>query len=222
VDNFKDELSEDSEFSIYSPECAVYTPHKIEEWKAGIEFQIEDNDKHSRSFLTLMPYFLYGKKKELPGPPEFWLRNLISHSFFMGLGIAILRREYSRQILHGLEEGWSREILFWLSEIKKIQQTDNYLWIHSVNVLTVRAGTAWPGTIGPDVCSELVKKAAPIAGLTPGLRLGLEDSGFAKRLFDGALDEREKCDSDRLLYKIDRMEAFMRHSFHQEDISENN
>ena len=80
---------------------------------------------------------------------------------------------------------------------------------HAVNVLTVLTGIASPETTGPSTDEELVKQRATISEFTPAIRLGLIDPKFARAFFEGAIDEREKCDDEELDARIDFIHAFI-------------
>ena len=82
-----------------------------------------------------------------------------------------------------------------------------------MNVLTALTGVASPDTTGPDTDEELVKQRATIAGFTPAIRLGLNDPEFARALFQGALDEKEKCGDEELAERIKWIKATILDSF---------
>jgi hypothetical protein len=223
LDNLNKNSEQEPELSIYDPACAIYSPHVIEAWRDGIDFQPEFNDQFTESFMKLIPIYYLAEDREFSGPKEFWLRNLLSYSFFLGLGVTIFKREYALRLLYGLNEGWSRTVLFWFDEVKNSgQENKNKLWIHAINILTVYARTVWPGTIGLEANEELIKQSAPIAGFTPAIRLGVNDPEFACELFEGALDERKKCDNENLVKKINRIKNFISNSYCQKETSSSN
>jgi hypothetical protein len=82
-----------------------------------------------------------------------------------------------------------------------------------VNVLTVLTGVASPDTTSPDTDERLVKQRATISGFTPAIRLGLNDPEFARALFEGATDERHKCDDEELYARIDFIQAFIQDAY---------
>lgn len=223
MDNLNRNSQQEPDLSIYDPACAIYSPHIIEAWRDEIEFQPKFNDQFAESFMKLIPIYYLDGNRELPGLKEFWLRNLLSYSFFLGLGVTIFEREYALRLLYGLNEGWSRTVLFWFGEVKNSgQENKNKLWIHAINILTVYAGKVWPETIGLDADEDLVKQSAPIAGFTPAIRLGLSDPEFACELFEGAFDERKKCDDESLVERINRTKNFISNSNCQKETSSSN
>ena len=220
--DFNKEPKQEPELSIYDSDCAIYSPHVIEEWKRTVDTTPEYNDQYVSSLITLVQY-CHEKNKKDPDSKEYCLRNIISYSFFFGLGITIFEKKFAQQIISGLSEGWSRRILFWLHQIKLSKQEDNsQLWNHAINVITESAGSAWPEMIGPDSNEELIKQSAPIAGFTPAIRLGLNDPDFAGKLFEGATDERKKCDDENIVKRINWMKAFILNSKSQEEASKYN
>ena len=88
--------------------------------------------------------------------------------------------------------------MFWLNEAKnsgcqdKVQQ-----WHYAINVLSVFTEGYSPETTGPNADAKLVRERMPIAGLTPAIRLGLNDPEFAKQLFEGGIDEKQHCATQR-------------------------
>ena len=219
---FNKESKQEPELSIYDPDCAIYSPHIIEEWKRTIETTPDSNDQYVSALITLVQYN-HEKNREYPESKEYWTRNIISYSFFFGIGITIFEKKFAQQIISGLSEGWSRRILFWLNQIKLSKQEDNaQLWNHTINVITESAGSAWPEMIGPDADGELIKKSVPIAGFAPAIRLGLNDSEFAEKLFEGALDERNKCNDKNIVKRLNWMKTFILNSKSQEETSKYN
>ena len=101
-----------------------------------------------------------------------------------------------------------------LDEVSKSDHVDNTrLWTHAVNVLTVLTAFLSPETTGPDADETLVKQRASISGFTPAIRLGLNDPEFARALFQGALDEKEKCGDEELAERIKWIKATILDSF---------
>jgi len=72
---------QEPDVSIYDPECVVNSPHIIEEWLNNIDFAPNNNDRLANGFFTLIPYYYVREDGTFPDPPEFWQRNLLSHSF---------------------------------------------------------------------------------------------------------------------------------------------
>ena len=105
MSNLQRKPHQEPEVSICDPECAVYSPHIIKAWVDSIEFRPQDYEKYADYFLTLIPEYCCGEDGTLPGPPEFWQRNLLSYSFFFGLGVTILDRQFAQYLLYGLTEG---------------------------------------------------------------------------------------------------------------------
>ena len=210
MSNLKRKPQQERKVSIYNPECAVISPDVIADWLDGIEFKPKDYEKYADDFLTVIPSYCCEGEGELSGPPEFWQRNLLSYSFFFGLGVTIFDRQLAQTLLFGLTEGWSRYVLFWLNEVRKTDYLYNtHLWIHAVNVLTALTGVASPDTTSPDTDERLVKQRATISGFTPAIRLGLNDPEFARALFEGATAERDKCDDDELKARIYFIQTFI-------------
>jgi hypothetical protein len=223
MSNLKRKPQEGPDVSIYEPECAVYSPHVIEEWVDGVEFKPRDYEQYADFLLTVIPHYCCEEGGSLSGPPEFWQRNVLSYSFFLGLGVTIFKRPFAHGLLCGLVEGWSREALVWLYTVGKIDHADNaQLWNHAVNVLTFFTGEASPETTGPDADEELVKQRASIAGFTPAIRLGLNSPEMAVALFEGAVNEREKCDDAKLVGRLDWMKAYIADAFRKDQARSSN
>ena len=79
-----------------------------------------------------------------------------------------------------------------------------------------------PETTGPNADAKLVRERMPIAGLTPAIRLGLNDPEFAKQLFEGGIDEREKCDDKELAGRIEWMKEYVFNSYSQDETRSTN
>lgn len=210
MSNLKRKPQQEPEVSIYNPDSAVISPDVILNWLDRVELKPKDYEKYADDFLTVIPSYCCEGDGELSGSPEFWQRNLLSYSFFFGLGVTIFDRQLAQNLLFGLTEGWSRYVLFWLNEVRKTDYLDNtHLWIHAVNVLTALTGVASPDTTGPDTDEELVKQRATISGFTPAIKLGFNDPEYARALFEGATDERGKCDDEELVDRINFIHAFI-------------
>jgi len=210
MSNLKRESQQVPDVSIYEPECAVYSPQVIMEWVIDVEFKPGDYEQYADYFLSVIPNYCREEDGSLSGPPEFWLRNILSYSLFLGLGVTIFDRPYANTLLHGLNKEWIGSALFWLYEVGRTDHADNgQLWNHAVNVLTFFAGQVSPEATGPDADEELVKQGATIAGFAPAIRLGLNDPEFAEALFVGAVNERENCDEEELVARIDYMKTFI-------------
>ena len=208
MDNLK--RNPEPEVSIYDPECAVYSPEVITDWVESIEFRPADYERYANNFLTLIAAYCVEEDGKLPGLPEFWQRNVLSYAFFFGLGITIFVREFAKNLLYGLVEGWSRYALLWLKEVRQSGHEDNILlWNHAVNVLTAQTAVASPETVGPNADEALVKQRATIAGFVPAIRLGLNDPKLAQTLFEGAVDEREQCDDENLVGRINWIRSYI-------------
>jgi hypothetical protein len=221
--NLKNNSHQEPEFSIYDPACAIYSPQIIEAWIDDIAMQPKINDEQVESFVKLIPIYHPNQNSKRKNLKEFRLRNLLSYSFFFGLGVTIFDKEHARRLLYGLNEGWSRTVLFWLDEVRNSdQKNNNKIWNHAINILTVYAGTVWPDAVGLDANEDLIKNNAPIAGFTPAIRLGLSDPDFAVELFEGAEDERRSCNDDELLERIDRKKKFISNSYNQKETCTNN
>jgi len=61
--------------------------------------------------------------------------------------------------------------------------------------------------VGSDANEVIVKQRATIASFTPAIRLGLNDLEFAQALFEGAIGERENCDDEKLVGRINWIKA---------------
>lgn len=223
MENLKNNSQQEPEFSICDPACAIYSPQIIEAWRDDIAIQPNVNDEYSESFVKLISIYHPNQNSKRKNLKEFRLRNLLSYSFFFGLGVTIFHKEYARRLLYGLNEGWSRTVLFWLDEVKNSgHENNNKVWNHAINILTVYAGAVWPDAVGTDANEDLIKHNAPIAGFTPAIRLGLSDHKFAVELFEGADDERRACDDDALLERINRIKRFISNSYSQKETCTNN
>jgi len=191
------------ELPLSDPNCLVYSPHVIEDWAGTIDFWPQHNDKYAGYFLNLVSKYCLDKDDTPYGPPELWLRNVISYCFFFGLGLTLSDREYARLVLYGLPEEWSRYALFWLSQVKKAHHEDNVeLWGHSINLVTLFINHTCPKETDPSYdVKALVEKGRSI-GFVTGVRLALDNQEFAESLFEGAVDEREKCDDKALKGRV--------------------
>jgi len=191
------------EASIYDPECVVRSPHVIEAWADTVSFKPQHNDKYAEYFLNLVSKYCLDKDNNPYGPPELWLRNVISYCFFFGLGFTLYDREYARHILYGLPEEWSRYALFWLSQVKDASHEDNIqLWGHSVNLVTLFINQTYPKETDPHYDAKALVDKGRSIGFVTGVRLALDNQEFAELLFEGAVDERQKCDDKTLEGRI--------------------
>ncbi len=210
MSNLKRKPQQVPDVLICEPECAVYSPHVIEEWVIGVEFKPDDYEQYADYFLTVIPRYYCEEDGSLSGPPEFWQRNILSYSLYLGLGVTIFDRPYAHKLLHGLNKEWIGSALCWLDEVGRTDHGDNaQLWNHAVNVLAFFAGQVSPEAAGSDADEESVKQETPIAGFAPAIRLGLNNPEFAEALFEGAVNEQENCDYDNLIARIDSMKAFI-------------
>ncbi len=223
MSNLKRKPQQEPDVSIYDPYCAVHSPKLLHDWADSLQVTSKFNEQFVGGIITLIPDYCYQGDRKLPGLPEFWQRNILSYSFYFGLGLTIFDRQLAQNLLYGLVEGPSRYVLFWLNEVSKHDHPDPFsLWIHAINVLTVFTSRASPETTGPDADEELVKQRAPIAGLTPAIRLGLNDPKFARALFQGALDEKEKCGDEELAERIKWIKATILDSFNKNQVRSSN
>lgn len=217
------ESQQDQNLLICHPECPVYTPDLIRQWGNDLDLYPDYYEKLVNGFLDFIPSYCEDEEGNLPGIPEFWQRNLLSYSFYFGLGLTIFNRELAQKLIYGLTEGPSKFVLFFLNETKdygslnKVEQ-----WNFVVNVLTYFTQKASPETTGPDADVALLRSRAPIAGFTPAIRLGLYDPEFAEALFEGAVDEKEKCDDEELIDRIDWIKWFVINSYVKQFTSSNN
>ena len=99
---------QEPDVSIYDPECVVNSPHIIAEWLNNIDFAPNNNEKYLEYFTTLISKYCCEEDGTLPGPPEFWLRNVLSYSFFFGLGVTIFDRNHARKMSYALKEEVNR------------------------------------------------------------------------------------------------------------------
>ena len=221
--NLQRESQQDQNLSICHPDCPIYTPDLIRLWGNDLDLYPDYYEKLVNGFLSLIPSYCEDKEGKFLGTPEFWQRNLLSYSFYFGLGLTIFNRELAQKLIYGLTEGPSKFVLFFLNETKdygslnKVEQ-----WHFAVNVLTYFTDKASPETIGPDPDAGLLRSRAPRAGFTPAIRLGLNDPEFAEVLFEGAVDEKEKCDDDELIDRIDWIKWFVINSYVKQFASSNN
>ncbi len=214
---------QDQNVLICHPECPIYTPDLIRQWGNDLDLYPDYYEKLADGFFGLIPGYCEDGEGNFPGLPEFWQRNLLSYSFYFGLGLTIFNRELAQKLIYGLTEGPSRFVLFFLNEIKgygslnKVEQ-----WNFAVNVLTYFTQKASPETTGPDTDATLLRSRGPIAGFTPAIRLGLNDREFAETLFEGAVDEKEKCDDEELIGRVDWIKWFVINSYVKQFTSSNN
>ena len=217
------ESQQDQNLLICHPECPIYTPDLIRLWGNDLDLNPDYYEKLVNGFLSLIPSYCEDGEGNLPGTPEFWQRNLLSYSFYFGLGLTILNRELAQKLIYGLTEGPSKFVLFFLNETKdygslnKVEQ-----WNFVVNVLTYLTDKASPETTGSDADAGLLRSRAPIAGFTPAIRLGLNDPEFAEVLFEGAVDEKEKCDDEELIDRIDWIKWFVINTHKKQETCSNN
>ena len=209
--------------SIYDPRCAVNSPELIRSWVASLDTCTEFCERLAKGFFTLIPYYYVREDGTFPDPPEFWQRNLLSYSFYFGLGVTIFNRHFAQYLLYGLTEGPSKVVLLLFNEVKGVGYSDKVQqWHHAVNLLTVFTGDHSPETTGPDADKELVRERMPIAGLTPAIRLGLNDPELAEALFEGAVDEKEKCGDEELVARIEWMKEFIFNAHNQNETHSTN
>ena len=205
-----------TDISIYEPECAIHSPELLQDWADSLQVTSEFNEQFVVGILNLIPGYCCQEDRKLPGLPEFWQRNILSYSFYFGLGLTIFDRQLARDLLYGLVEGPSRKLLFWLNEVSKHDHPDLFsLWVHAINLLTVFTSIVSPETTGPNADERLAKERGAIAGFTPAIRLGLSDPEFAGALFQGALDEKEKCGDVELIERIKWIKATILDSFNK-------
>ena len=114
-------------------------------------------------------------------------------------------------------------MLLLVNEVKRVGYSDKVQqWHHAVNLLTVFIGDHSPETTGPNADKELVRVRTPIAGLTPAIRLGLNDPEFAKELFEGGVDEKEQCGDEELVARIEWMKEYIFNAHNQEETHSTN
>ena len=216
--NLQRRPQQEPDVSIYDPDCAVYTPELIRSWVNNLDACPEFCERLANGFFKLIPYYYAREDGTFPDPPEFWQRNLLSYSFYLGLGVTIFNRQLAQYLLFGLTEGPSKVALLLFSEVKRVGCPDKVQqWHHAVNVLTYLTETISPETTGPDADAELVRERMPVAGLTPAIRLGFNDPEFAGALFEGAVDEKEKCGDEELVARIEWMKEFIFNAHSQEE-----
>ena len=214
MSNLKRKPQQEPDVSIYDPECAVHSPELIRSWVHSLDACPEFCERLADGFFKLIPNYYAREDGTFPDPPEFWQRNLLSYSFYLGLGVTIFNRQFAQYLLYGLTEGSSKVALLLFSEVKRVGCPDKVQqWHHAVNVLTHMTEVISPETTGPDADAELVRERMPIAGFTPAIRLGFNDPEFARALFQGALDEKEKCGDEELAERIKWIKATILDSF---------
>jgi len=208
---------------IYDPECAVHSPELIRSWVDSLDTCTEFCERLANGFFTLIPYYYVQEDGTFPDPPEFWQRNLLSHSFYLGLGVTIFNRNFAQYLLYGLPEGPSKVALLLFSEVKRVGYSDKVQqWHHAVNALTHFTEVVSPETTGPDADAELVRERMPIAGFTPAIRLGFNDPEFAEALFEGAVDEKEQCGDEELVARLEWMKEYIFNAHNQEETRSTN
>ena len=223
MNNLQRRPEQEPDALLYDPKCAVQSPEAIRSWAKKLGIDPRDCRKIMDGFLILIPFYHVNEDGTFPSSPEYWQRNLLSFSFYLGLGITIFKRDLAFYLLYGTTEGCSREALFWLNEVKnsscqdKVQQ-----WHYAINVLSVFTEGYSPETTGPNADAKLVRERIPIAGLAPAIRLGLNDPEFAKQLFEGGIDEREKCDDKELTGRIEWMKEYVFNSYSQKETQSSN
>ena len=93
--------------------------------------------------------------------------------------------------------------MYWLEQVKRTGHDINtHLWGHAINVLTILTREMSPRESAPDVDPKVLNEVGRLVGFIPALRVGLNDPEFAEVLFDGAVDERERCDEEKLIDRI--------------------
>ena len=221
--NLQRRTQQEPNILICHPECPIYTPDLIRQWGNDLDLYPDYYEKLVNGFLGLIPSYCEDEEGNLPGTPEFWQRNLLSYSFYFGLGLTILNRELAQILIYGLTEGPSKFVLFFLNETKDYDSLNRVeQWNFAVNVLTYFTDKASPETTGPGADAGLLRSRAPIAGFTPAIRLGLNDPEFAEALFEGAVDEKEKCGDEELIDRIDWIKWFVINSYVKQFTSSNN
>jgi hypothetical protein len=223
MNNLQRRPEQEPDALLYDPKCAVQSPEAIRSWAKDLGIDPRDCRKIMDGFLILIPFYHANEDGTLPNSPEYWQRNLLSYSFYLGLGITIFKRDIAFYLLHGATEGCSREALFWLNEVKKSGCQDKVQqWHYAINVLSVFTEGYSPETTGPNADAKLVRERIPIAGLTPAIRLGINDPEFAKQLFEGGIDEREKCNDEELAGRIEWMKEYVLNSYSQKETQSSN
>jgi len=138
MNNLQRRPEQEPDALLYDPKCAVQFPEAIRSWAINLGINPNDCRKLMDGFLILIPFYHANEDGTFPSSPEYWQRNLLSYSFYLGLEIIIFKRDIAFYLLYGATEGCSREVLFWLNEIKnsgcqdKVQQ-----WHYAINVLSV-------------------------------------------------------------------------------------
>jgi len=162
-------------------------------------------------FLRLIPLYFEGESGVLQGPPESWQRTLLSYSFYLGLGAAILDRSLAVDLSkEATPWGTTDLILRGFAQIEETPHTaTGGLWDHAVSYLYNFMSLTSPETIGKSADMELVKERAPIFGFTPALRIGLDKAKFAQALFVDANDEEKHCGSEELIARLTWMKDMM-------------
>ena len=223
MNNLQRKPQQEPNVLICHPECPIYTPDLIRQWGNDLDLYPDYYEKLADGFLRLIPSYCEGEDGKFQGAPEFWQRNLLSYSFYFGLGLTVFNRELAQKLIYGLTEGPSKFVLFFLNETKKYGSSDKFeQWHFAVNVLTYFTQVASPETTGPGADAGLLRSRAPIAGFTPAIRLGLYDPEFAEALFEGAVDEREKCDDEELIGRIDWIKGFVINTHEKQETCSNN
>lgn len=88
-------------------------------------------------FLRLIPLYFEGESGMLKDPPESWQRTLLSYSFYLGLGAAILDRSLAVDLSkEATPWGTTDIILRGFAEIEETPHTSTgSLWDHAVNLI---------------------------------------------------------------------------------------
>ena len=89
MSNLQRKYKQVPDISIYEPECAVHSPELIRSWVHSLDACPEFCERLADGFFKLIPNYYAREDGTFPDPPEFWQRNLLSHSFYFGLGVTI-------------------------------------------------------------------------------------------------------------------------------------
>ena len=164
-------------------------------------------------FYDFIPEYLVDESEHLHGSPEDWQQNVISYSFFLGIGVGLFDEKLRDYLVDGMTPGMldtSNLILKGFDGVKLVEHENNgELWEHSINFISNMMSLTSPETTGTNADENLIKERSPISGLIPGLRLTITDKKFANELYMDAIREKKACGEEELLDRIDFMKNFV-------------
>ena len=106
-------------------------------------------------FFDFIPEYLVDESEHLHGSPEDWQHNVISYSFYLGIGIGLFDEKFRDYLVDGMTPGMldtSNLILKGFDGVKLVEHENNgELWEHSINFISNMMSLT-----SPETANELV------------------------------------------------------------------